>query len=115
MDAANTNLDKHRQTSIAQELRFPCGGPQGTAMSLTADENMSWLHGTYLDFESCQYALRASFSDCVTCHGLTHIERGRYRTMVQITCHVLHGKANDVMRIWRREVLGDDVRHNGEE
>ena len=57
MDAADTNLDRHRQSSIAQEVRFPCGGPQGTAMSLTADENMSWLHGTYLDFQSCQYAL----------------------------------------------------------
>ena len=57
MDAADTNLDRHRQMSIAQEVRFPCGGPQGTAMSLTADENMSWLHGTYLDFQSCQYAL----------------------------------------------------------
>lgn len=77
-DATDTKFDKYRHTSIVQEVRIPCAGPQGTAMSLTSDENFGWLHGTFLRLLHGTYVLRAistfftRMRGIVTCYGLTN-------------------------------------------
>ena len=78
--------DRERRFEFIEESLYPCGGSEGTAMTLTCRENEGYLHGTHLRLTADQI-----------------------RIMIQITGRVKFGKADAVMAIWRREVFGEAV------
>ena len=74
-----------RHTHVVEELKYQCGGPHGSAMSMTPSENDGWMHGTDL------------LSTC------------KMRLMYQQTMYVHFGKQDVVMKILRKHLLGPQL------